>query len=103
MIRYEVIRPPIYIDVFEVKEVGEAKAIPGTLGANYRWCTVENHGVRPIYEKKDSPVKVGDYVGYDVSLDDFTVFDPKSAAPGVTLIPTESTAYIFPPYSITRM
>lgn len=83
MIRYEVIKSnlpldkPIYVDGFEVIELGSTVKSKSTVNAEgrkfqYRFVTIEGNEVVLVQECVDDPLKVGDYVRYYVGFDEFT-------------------------------
>lgn len=90
MKRYKVIRPPIYIDTFAILELGEiCTDYYSTFDHHFRRCKVEQVGEMRIMELRDRPLEVGMHVHYDVSIDDYAVFDPAKASPKIQLIEVE--------------
>lgn len=89
MIKYKVIRPPLFIEAYHVLEVGAITRRSRLHDkAVYRETTIDSpHGRASVLEWPDAPLKVGDLVRYAPEFEDYTAFDPSNLAEGITLIP----------------
>jgi hypothetical protein len=88
MNRYEVIRKSIIIETYEIVEIlGITKpSYYSKDDANYREVVIEDGRTVEVLEWNHSPLKLGDHVKYDVSIDDFALFDETKVSPDVKLI-----------------
>lgn len=104
MVRYQLKDKPIYVDVYQVREIGELHTeqepevslddfrpstyikFDGKLGKlkrytlefqPYRIVTLEDGFQMPMLEEELQGITVGTYLKYDVNTDKYTPFEPE--------------------------
>lgn len=74
---YKLIGKDIHYQIFEVTEVGEISFVPSPMyGNHYRSVKIEGQAeFIDVFEVLFRPIKVGDYIRYDVMIADYELVE----------------------------
>lgn len=81
MKKWEVVRPPIYIEAYEVVSLGEFNE-----EYQLRLAGLDNGWDVRVYESTGRETQLGDLVRYDVRYDQFHLFDEREIPKGTKLL-----------------